>query len=132
MADAALVVRGVGHPPVALTLLGLCDRALAEPAARPRGGRGCSPSAPPPWLSSAIWKLPPPESAAAMAAAAAAGDPAAELDAIRARVAALSAPQHRAERLRLGTRAVELATRPVSRSPRCSAGCGGSTPPTSC
>jgi hypothetical protein len=45
-----------------------------------------------------------------MTAAAAAGDPAAELDAIRARVAALSAPQHRAERLRLGTRAVELAT----------------------
>ena len=36
--------------------------------------------------------------------------PVAELDAIRARTAALAAPEHRAERLRLGTRAVELAT----------------------
>jgi DNA-binding NarL/FixJ family response regulator len=45
-----------------------------------------------------------------MAIATAEGDPAAELDAIRARVAALSAPQNRAERLRLGTRAVQLAT----------------------
>ena len=44
-----------------------------------------------------------------MTAAQAAGDPAAELDAIRARVAALSAPQHRTEWLRLGARTVELA-----------------------
>jgi DNA-binding CsgD family transcriptional regulator len=49
------------------------------------------------------------ESAAAMAGAAAVGDPAAELDAIRARVAALMAPQKRDDRLRLGTRAIELA-----------------------
>ena len=37
VAGAALVVRGIGHAPVALTLLGLCDRALADdggPAAR--------------------------------------------------------------------------------------------------
>ena len=49
------------------------------------------------------------DSVAAMTAARAAGDPAAELDAIRARVAALSAPQHRTQWLRLGARAVELA-----------------------
>jgi DNA-binding CsgD family transcriptional regulator len=110
VADAALVVRGVGHTPVALTLLGLCDRALADdrcPAAR--RARLLAQRA------SALAELGDLDaaaagSAAAMTAAAAAGDPAAELDAIRARVAALSAPQHRAERLRLGTRAVELAT----------------------
>ena len=110
VAGAALVVRGVGHRPVALTLLGLCDRALADggaPAAR--RARLLAQRA------SALAELGDLEaaaagSAAAMTAAAAAGDPAAELDAIRARVAALSAPQHRAERLRLGTRAVELAT----------------------
>ncbi len=44
-----------------------------------------------------------------MTAATAAGDPVAELDAVRARAAALSALQHRAEQLGLGTRAVELA-----------------------
>ena len=110
VAGAALVVRGIGHAPVALTLLGLCDRALADdggPAAR--RARLLAQRA------SALAELGDLEaaaagSAAAMAAAAAAGDSAAELDAIRARVAALSAPQHRAERLRLGTRAVELAT----------------------
>ncbi len=110
VAGAALVVRGVGHTPVAVTLLGLCDRALADdgcPAAR--RARLLAQRA------SALAELGDLEaaaagSAAAMTAAAAASDPAAELDAIRARVAALSAPQHRAERLRLGTRAVELAT----------------------
>jgi DNA-binding NarL/FixJ family response regulator len=109
VADAALVVRGIGHPPVAVTLLGLCDRALADercPAAR--RARLLAQRA------SALAELGDLEAAAgwsaqAMAAAVAAGDPAAELDAIRARVAALSAPQHRAERLRLGTRAIELA-----------------------
>jgi DNA-binding CsgD family transcriptional regulator len=108
--DAALVVRGIGHAPVALTLLRLCERALADdgcPAARK--ARLLAQRA------SALAELGDLEaaaagSAAAMTAAAAVGDPAAELDAIRARVAALSAPQHRAERLRLGTRAVELAT----------------------
>jgi DNA-binding CsgD family transcriptional regulator len=126
VADAALVVRGVGHPPVALTLLGLCDRALADgdgPAAPVDGG---APAARRARLlaqrarllaqrASALAELGDLDaaaagSAAAMTAAAAVGDPAAELDAIRSRVAALSAPQHRAERLRLGTRAVELAT----------------------
>jgi DNA-binding CsgD family transcriptional regulator len=110
VADAALVVRGIGHAPVAVTLLGLCDRALADdrcPAAR--RARLLAQRA------SALAELGDLEAAAdgsaeAMAAAIAASDPAAELDAIRARVAALSAPQHRAERLRLGTRAVELAT----------------------
>ena len=109
VAGAALVVRGIGHAPVAMTLLGLCDRALADdgaPAAR--RARLLAQRA------SALAELGDLDAAAAgsataMAAAAAAGDLAAELDAIRARVAALSAPQHRAERLRLGTRAVELA-----------------------
>src|SRR5215472_4641435 len=32
VAEAALVVRGVGHHQVAVTLLGLCDRALCDPA----------------------------------------------------------------------------------------------------
>jgi DNA-binding CsgD family transcriptional regulator len=109
LADAALVVRGIGHHPVAATLLGLCDRALADPGcpaarrARLLGQR-----------ASALAELGDLQaadvgSAAAMTEAAAAGDPAAELDAIRARVAALMAPQHRAERLLLGTRALELA-----------------------
>jgi DNA-binding NarL/FixJ family response regulator len=110
VAGAALVVRGVGHTPVALTLLGLCDRALADgggPAARRARllAQRASALAELGDLDAAATG-----SAAAMTVAAAVGDPAAELDAIRARVAALSAPQHRAERLRLGTRAVELAT----------------------
>ena len=97
-------------------------------AARPRGGRGCSPSAPPALAELGDLEAAAAGSATAMTAAAAAGDPAAELDAIRARVAALSAPRHRAERLRLGAREVELAGSPrlASRWPRCSAGCGGS------
>jgi DNA-binding CsgD family transcriptional regulator len=108
--DAALVVRGIGHTPVALKLLGLCDRALADDGAPPaRRARLLAQRA------SALAELGDLEaatagSAAAMTTAGAVGDPAAELDAIRARVAALSGPQHRAERLRLGTRAVELAT----------------------
>jgi predicted ATPase/DNA-binding CsgD family transcriptional regulator len=110
VASAALVVRGIGHQPVAATLLGLCDRALAD--------SGCTPARRARLLAqraSALAELgdleaAALESAAAMTAAAATNDPAAELDAIRARVAALSAPQHRAERLRLGTRALELAT----------------------
>ncbi len=110
VAGAALVVRGVGHTPVALTLLGLCDRALAD-----RGGPAAQRARLLAQRAAALAELGDLDaaaagSAAAMTAAAAAGDPAAELEAIRARVAALSAPQHRAERLRLGTRAVELAT----------------------
>jgi len=110
IAGAALVVRGIGHPPVALTLLGLCDRALADDSGPPaRRARLLAQRA------AALAELGDLEaaatgSAAALTMAAAAADPAAELDAIRARVAALSAPQHRAERLRLGTRAIELAT----------------------
>ena len=50
------------------------------------------------------------QSAAAMTAARAAGDPVAELDAIRARVASLSAPQLRTQWWQLGARTVELAT----------------------
>ena len=70
VAAAALVVRGVGHPAVATTLVGLCDRALAD---------GACPGA----LRARL---------------------------LAQRAAALAAPEHRAERLRLGTRAVELAT----------------------
>jgi DNA-binding CsgD family transcriptional regulator len=109
LADAALVVRGVGHHTVAATLLGLCDRALADPGCpAARRARLLAQRA------SALAELGDLEaadadSAAAMTAAAAAGDPAAKLDAIRARVAALAAPQHRAERLRLGSSALELA-----------------------
>jgi DNA-binding NarL/FixJ family response regulator len=109
LADAALVVRGIGHHSVAATLLGLCDRALADP--------GCPAARRAQLLAqraSALAELGDLEaadadSAVAMTEAAAAGDPAAELDAIRARVAAVTAPEHRAERLRLGTRALELA-----------------------
>jgi DNA-binding CsgD family transcriptional regulator len=110
VADAALVVRGVGHHPVAATLLGLCDRALAD-------GR-CPPARRARLLAQRAAALAElghvtqagAESAAAVAAAAAAGDPVAELEAIRARVAALSAPQHKAEWLGLGSRAIELAS----------------------
>jgi DNA-binding CsgD family transcriptional regulator len=109
LADAALVVRGIGHEPVAATLLGLCDRALADPgcpiARRARLlAQRASARAELGDLEAADA-----DSAVAMTAAAAADDPAAELDAIRARVAALWAAQHRAERLRLGARALELA-----------------------
>ena len=109
VADAALVVRGIGHHPVAATLLGLCDRALADPGCpAARRARLLAQRA------SALAELGDLEaadtdSAEAMTEAAAAGDPAAELDAIRARVAALAAPRHWAERLRLGRRALELA-----------------------
>ena len=109
VADAALVVRGVGHHPVAATLLGLCDRALADGHCPPaRRARLLAQRA------AALAELghvtqAGAESAAAVAAAAAAGDPVAELEAIRARVAALSAPQHKAEWLGLGNRAIELA-----------------------
>jgi DNA-binding CsgD family transcriptional regulator len=110
VAAAALVVRGVGHPAVAATLVELCDRALAGGAssgslrARLLAQRAAA--------LAELGDLPAAaaESAAAMAAAEGAGDPVAELDAIRARAAALAAPEYRAERLRLGTRAVELAT----------------------
>jgi DNA-binding CsgD family transcriptional regulator len=110
VAGAALVLRGVGHAAVATTLLDLCDRALAAGAC-PDGLRARLLAQ----RASALAELADlaaadTESAAAMAAAEAAGDPVAELDAIRARVAALAAPQHRAERLRLGTRAIQLAT----------------------
>ena len=109
VADAALVVRGVGHHPVAATLVGLCDRALADkdcPAAR--RARLLAQRA------AALAELgdlegASTESAAAVAVAASVGDPVAELEAIRARVAALSAPKDKAEWLRLGGRAVELA-----------------------
>src|SRR6516165_1596089 len=109
LADAALVVRGIGDHPVAATLLGLCDRALADPECpTARRARLLAQRA------SALAELGEMEaadadSASAMTAAAAADDPTAELDAIRARITALWAPQHRAERLRLGTRALELA-----------------------
>ncbi len=109
VADAALVVRGVGHHPVAATLLGLCGRALADETC-PAGRRARLLAQ----RAAALAELGEltqagAESAAAVAAAAAAGDPVAELEAIRARVAALSAPQHKAEWLSLGSRAVELA-----------------------
>ena len=109
LADAALVVRGIGHHQVAVTLLGLCDRALADPecpAARRARLLAQRASA---LAEVGDMEAADADSAAAMTAARAAGDPAAELDAIRARVAALSAPQHRTEWLRLGARTVELA-----------------------
>jgi DNA-binding CsgD family transcriptional regulator len=107
VAEAALVVRGIGGHTVAAALIGLCDRALAD-AGCPAGRRARLLAQ----RASALAELGDLEAAdadSAAALAAAADDPAAELDAIRARVAALSAPQHRAERLRLGTRAIELA-----------------------
>ena len=81
------LARGVGHAAVATTLLGLCDRALAEGAC-PDGLRARLLAQ----RASALAELADlaaadTESAAAMAAAEAAGDPVAELDAIRARVA---------------------------------------------
>ncbi len=110
VAAAALVVRGVGHPAVATTLVELCDRALAAGVssgalrARLLAQRAAA------LADLGVLPAAAAESAAAMAAAEGAGDPVAELDAIRARAAALAAPEDRAERLRLGTRAVELAT----------------------
>ena len=61
LADAALVVRGIGHHQVAVTLLGLCDRALADPRL---SGRAAGAAARPAGLgtgrSSATWKPPTP------------------------------------------------------------------------
>jgi DNA-binding NarL/FixJ family response regulator len=109
LAEAALVVRGIGHHPVAATLLGLCDRALADPdcptarRARLLAQRASA------WAELGDREAAGTDSAVAMTAAAAAGEPTAELDAIRARVAALTASQYRTELLQLGTRALELA-----------------------
>jgi DNA-binding CsgD family transcriptional regulator len=110
VAEAALVVRGVGHYQVAATLLRLCDRALADPGA-PAGRKARLLAQ----RASALAELGDMETAdadsvAAMTAARAVGDPIAELDAIRARVAALSAPQLRTQWWQLGARTVELAT----------------------
>jgi DNA-binding CsgD family transcriptional regulator len=109
VADAALVVRGIGDHAVAATLLGLCDRALADPGCpAARRARLLAQRA------SALAELGDVDAAAteamaATAAAASAADPAAELDAIRARLAALPTLEEPAERLRLGSRAIELA-----------------------
>ena len=115
VAEAALVVRGVGHHQVALTLLGLCDRALSDPALSDPGAPAARKARLLAQRASALAELgdmeaADTESAAAMTAARAAGDPVAELDAIRARVAALSAPQLRTQWWQLGARTVELAT----------------------
>jgi DNA-binding CsgD family transcriptional regulator len=109
VAEAALVVRGVGHPPFAATLIGLCDRALAGPCtprarqARLFAQRACA------FAELRDLRAADADSMAALATAAGTEDPAIELEAIRARVAAVTAPQHRTERLRLATRAIELA-----------------------
>jgi len=90
-------------------VLGLCDRALADlecPTARRARLLAQRASA---LAELGEMEAADADSASAMTAAAAADDPTAELDAIRARITALWAPQHRAERLRLGTRALELA-----------------------
>src|SRR5262249_34027109 len=102
VAEAALVVRGVGHHQVAVTLLGLCDRALCDPAVADPGAPAARKARLLAQRASALaepgdMKAADTESAAAMTAARAAGDPVAELDAIRARVAALSAPQLRTQ-----------------------------------
>jgi DNA-binding CsgD family transcriptional regulator len=107
VAEAALVVRGIGHHTVAATLLKLCDRALGDPRC-PAGQRARLLAQRASALAE-LGDLAAADADSAAALAAAGDDPAAELDAIRARVDALSAPQHRAERLRLGTRAIELA-----------------------
>jgi DNA-binding CsgD family transcriptional regulator len=109
VAAAALVVRGVGHHPVAATLIGLSDRALTDPLC-PAATRARLLAQ----RATALAELgdldgADTESAAAFATAEEARDPVAELDAIRARAAALSAPRYRAERLRLGSRAIEIA-----------------------
>ena len=85
------MVRGVGHPPVAATLIGLCDRALADPRcprarqARLLAQRACA------FAELRDLRAADADSVAAMAAAAGTQDPATELEAIRARVAALPA-----------------------------------------
>jgi DNA-binding CsgD family transcriptional regulator len=87
----------------------LCDRALADPQcprarqARLFAQRACA------FAELRDLRAADADSVAAMAAASGTEDPATELEAIRARAAALPAPQHRAERLRLGARAIELA-----------------------
>ncbi|MDT4924482.1 MAG: hypothetical protein QOG01_2195 [Pseudonocardiales bacterium] len=109
VAQAGLVVHGIGNPPTVRTILRICERALSliaddEHATRARllaqiaicvcelegGGRGAQ------------------LAAQALDEADLCGDPTAILEAIAARHLAISVPQMVVERLELGRRAVEL------------------------
>jgi DNA-binding CsgD family transcriptional regulator len=111
VAEAALVVRGVGDSSAASVLVGLCGRALADPHCPPvrqaqlLAQRACA------LADLSNLNAADADSVAAMTAAAGTQDPATELEAIRARIRVTTflTPQYRMERLRLGARAIDLA-----------------------
>jgi tetratricopeptide (TPR) repeat protein len=113
VAQAAVVVQGIGHPSLNHELDGLCRRALADldgaaaddPAMRARVEAQ---------LACALVGVGDPAEAAswseqALERARATADPLAELDAVRARAGVTSLPGSEDERLALGHRALELA-----------------------
>ncbi len=110
MADAALVITGLGGPDLLAAVDQLCTTALRHlpaeataPRARLLARRAMAATA------TGSCELARELSAAALDLATRSGDPDAELDGIHARHLALCAPQFRAERVELANRAVTLA-----------------------
>jgi DNA-binding CsgD family transcriptional regulator/tetratricopeptide (TPR) repeat protein len=113
VAQAAVVVQGIGHPALNRELVRLCHRALAaldhaaadDPGLRSRveSQLACAEVEVGDLAEAARW------SEQALERARATVDPLAELDAVRARAGVTSLPGHEHERLALGRRALELA-----------------------
>ncbi|HEY7045745.1 MAG TPA: AAA family ATPase [Jatrophihabitantaceae bacterium] len=108
LVDAALVVQGIGSPPVNVTLLELADRALPAAADAATRARLLAVRA------SALSALDRVEESvdqadAALHEARESGDPLAELDALRARHLVLAAPRELDERITLAERTLALA-----------------------
>jgi DNA-binding CsgD family transcriptional regulator len=113
VAQAAVVVQGIGHPALNRELDVLCRRALValgragadDPALRARveAQLACAEVEVGDVDEATRW------SAQALRRARVSADPLAELDAIRARASVTAMPGHEVERLGLGRRAVELA-----------------------
>ena len=115
---AAIIIQGVGHPTTNQHIMRLCTRCLTllDPDT-PMNLRAKVEAQ----LACALFEIGEPEegwSTAAVAHAEASGDPNAELDAIRARAAAIFRPAFNCELLELGHRSIELAEptgRPLAR-----------------
>ena len=112
LADAALVIHGIGSIDVYRVIRGLCDRALAQlpvgdSAIRARLLAQVAIAAAEDEAGPAAQVL----SARALAAAEASGDPTAILEAIAARHLSITIPQTVHERLELANRAIELGSR---------------------
>src|SRR5262249_31252564 len=108
LVDAALVVQGIGSPPVNVTLLELADRALPAAAGASTRARLLAVRAS---ALSALDRVAESEAEAeaAVLGAREAGDPHGELDALRARHLVLAAPRELDERIGLAERTLALA-----------------------